>query len=132
MKTLIVEDDETSAKLMSYILAPYGKSDFASNGLEAIKLFSLALNKNEPYDLICLDIMMPEMDGHEVLKNIREIEYGKKIFGQAGVKVIMTSALSDSDNILSAFREQCEGYIIKPVEKAQFIATLKKIGLIKE
>jgi two-component system chemotaxis response regulator CheY len=132
MKTLIVEDDETSAKLMSYILAPYSLCDFAANGLEAIKLFSLSLNKNEPYNLICLDIMMPEMDGHDVLKKIREIEYEKNIYGQAGVKIIMTSALSDSDNILSAFREQCEGYIIKPVEKSEFLATLKKIGIIKE
>ncbi len=132
MKTLIVEDDETSAKLMGYILAPYSTFDYARNGLEAIKLFSMALSKDEPYDLICLDIMMPEMDGHDVLKNIRDIEYGKNIFGHSGVKVIMTSALSDSDNILSAFREQCEGYIIKPVEKEQFLNTLKKIGIIKE
>ena len=50
-----------------------GECDLVNNGSEAIKAFIKAIDKGENYDLITLDIVMPEMDGHEVLKRIRKI-----------------------------------------------------------
>lgn len=131
MKTLIVEDDFVSRRLLQAFLSPYGVCDIAVNGCEALVAFSLAVEENAPYDLICLDIMMPEMDGYEVLKEIRKIEEERGVSGLSGVKIIMTTALSDPKNIMMAFKEQCEDYLIKPVEKMKLINKIQKLGLIK-
>jgi len=132
MKILITEDEFTSRRLLQKLLSAYGECDVASNGREAVEALQIALNEGQPYDLVCLDIMMPEMDGHEALKRIREVEAEKGIVGLDGVKVIMTTALGDSKNIFSAFRAGCEGYIIKPLDKKKLVNELKKLGLIKE
>ena len=131
MKALIIDDDFTCRKLLSKILAEYAECDIAVDGKEGIEAYNSALEENQPYDLICLDIMMPEMNGHETLKKIREIEDKKNLIGSDSVKIIMTTALDDMDNIKSAFREQCEAYIVKPIEKGKLISKLNELGLIK-
>ena len=107
MRTLIVEDDFTCRKIMQHFLAPYGECDIAVDGKEAIQAFNEALKNKTPYDLICLDIMMPELDGHGVLKEVRNIEAQYGISEQNNVKVIMTTALSDSKNFINAYQEKC-------------------------
>ncbi len=132
MKSLIVEDDFTARKLMQIYLKDYGETDIAINGQEAIDAFSLALEKNEPYDLICLDIMMPEVDGMEALEEIRKIEEKNNILGLSGVKIIMTTAKEQSRDIFGAFNAGCEAYIIKPVKKEALEKEMRKLNLIQE
>lgn len=130
MKTLIVEDDLTSRLLLQELLRNFGQSQVAVNGKEAIAAVSLALRANEHYDLICLDIMMPEMDGHQTLKEIRALEEHHGLVAGQGAKVVMTTALRDKDNIIQAFREQCEGYLPKPIDKKGLVACLQQLQLI--
>lgn len=130
MKILIVEDDFVSRRILQQILSPYGVCDIVTNGVEAINAFTLALEEQEPYDLICLDIMMPEMNGQEVLKEIRKIEQEQGVFGLDCVKIVMTTALGDSENIKRAFREQCEAYLVKPIDKKKLLNMLTQLGLI--
>jgi two-component system chemotaxis response regulator CheY len=130
MKCLIVEDDFGSRKLIQRYLEEHGECDSAVNGEEAIEAFYKALMEKEPYDLICLDIMMPITNGHETLTAIRQIESNNGIHGLDGVKVIMMTALDDSKNIFGAFREGCEAYIIKPIEKYKLISEMVNLGLI--
>jgi two-component system chemotaxis response regulator CheY len=132
MKTLIVEDDFASRKLMQKYLSPFGETDVVVDGEEAVDAFKLAMEEEEPYDLICLDIMLPKMDGQKVLKEIRKIEEDRGILGNDGTKVIMTTALGDAKNVLNAFRSQCEGYLQKPISKEHMITQLKELGLIGE
>ena len=132
MKTLIVEDDFASRKLMQKYLAPFGETDVVVDGREAVDAFNLAMEEEEPYDLICLDIMLPKMDGQQVLKEIRKVEEDRGILGSDGTKVIMTTALGDAKNVLNAFRSQCEGYLQKPISKEQMLRQLKELGLIEE
>ncbi len=130
LKILVVEDDFTSRKVLCGMLSPYGDFDVAVNGKEAVRAFSDALDNGERYDLICLDIMMPEMDGQDALKAIREIELQKNISGSESAKIIMTTALSDSKNLMQAFQEQCEAYIIKPIRKEKLLEQLHLLGLV--
>ena len=65
IKTLIVEDDFACRKALQIFLSEYGNCFIAVNGCEAVEAVRQALDEDQPYDLICLDIMMPEMDGHE-------------------------------------------------------------------
>jgi two-component system chemotaxis response regulator CheY len=132
MRTLIAEDDFTSRLLMQKLLAPFGESHVAINGREALEAFKAARNKRRPYDLICLDIMMPEMDGQKVLREIRAIEEGAGVRPGREVKIIMTTALKDAKNVMGAFREQCDGYLVKPMDKAKLLKYLREFGLIEQ
>lgn len=129
MKCLIVEDDFLSRRMLQVYLSDYADCSIACNGREGIEAFVEALESKEPYDLVCLDIMMPAMDGHEVLTHLRRIEADHGIGGLDGAKVIMTTALDDAANILGAFRTGCEAYVVKPIEKAKLIGEMKKLGL---
>lgn len=131
MKSLIVDDDFFSRRILQTILVGYGECHVAVDGKEALFAFKQALAEEAPYDVISLDIMMPEMDGQEVLKTIRQIEKDKNIFGKDAVKIIMTTALDDKDNIKQAFREQCESYLIKPISKSKLIGILKSLELVE-
>ena len=131
MKTLIVEDDFVSRNMLQKFLVPYSDCDVAVNGKEAVEAFRLARDKNEPYDVIFMDIMMPEMDGKEALKKIRELEEDNGISGLDGVKIIMSTALSGSENILGSFKEGCDGYLVKPFDKEKVLEQLEKLDLIK-
>ena len=130
LRILIVEDEFGSRKLLQKFLSPYGVCDLAVDGEEAVEAFKLAMKEEEPYDLICLDIMMPKKDGQTVLKEIREIEESYNIIGLDGVKIIMTTALNDPKNILEAFKSQCEAYIPKPISKQKLLEEMRALQLI--
>jgi len=132
MKVLIAEDDPTSRKILQGFLTPLGECDVAENGRQAIEAFQKALAEERPYDLVCLDIMMPGMDGQSVLREIRRLEEEYEVTGLDGAKIIMTTALTDSKNIMEAFSEQCEAYLIKPIDKAKLMAQLEELGLLQE
>lgn len=131
MRILIVDDEFCARKLLVKILSEYGDCNVAVNGKEAVEACCIALEEGAPYKLICLDIMMPEMDGQQVLKEIRSLEADNGIFGHQGAKIIMTTALDDSLNFLMAFKEQCEAYIVKPIMKAKLLEKLLELNLIK-
>ena len=129
MNILVVEDELTSRELLKVILEPYGTIKTAADGIEALKAFNLALVK-QPYDLICLDIMLPKMDGQQVLKGIRKIEGDKGILGPDAVKIIMISALQDFETVTEAFSSKCTSYITKPIDAEKIVAELKNLELI--
>ncbi|MGL1901768.1 MAG: response regulator [Fibrobacterales bacterium] len=129
MKILIVDDSFVSRKLLKVILASLGDCDFASNGNEAVEAVTLAYSEKTPYDLICLDVMMPEVDGHEALKRIREHEEEIAVDIAHGVKVIMITAMDDEGSIFQAFRSGCEMYILKPIESSKIIEAVQELGL---
>lgn len=134
MNILVIEDDFVSRKYLVAILSQYGTCDVAVDGEEAIEAFKASLESEHPYDLICLDIMLPKMDGQEVLRQIRALEASKGIeLGdkEKSVQVLMTTALDDSKNFMQSLRTGCEGYIPKPIQKERLIKTLREIGLIK-
>ncbi|MDD5935699.1 MAG: response regulator [Clostridiales bacterium] len=130
MKILIAEDDFASRKFMMRFLSKYGEVDVTVDGREAIDAFTMAIESNEPYDLVCLDIMMPTMDGYEALKSIREMEVEKQIPEEKRAKIIMTTALSEGRNVTKAFELGCVAYAGKPIDQQKFENVLKKLELI--
>jgi two-component system, chemotaxis family, chemotaxis protein CheY len=130
MKTLIVEDDFTSRLLLQELLKPYGSSHVAVNGKEAVEAVRLALRQGEPYDLICMDIMMPEMDGQEALKEIRACEDQSGLPLEQQAKIVMTTALGDVKNVMAAYSSLCDGYLTKPIHKDELLKTLIACGLL--
>lgn len=129
MKALIVEDDFTGRMLLQRLLGRYGECHVAVNGTEAMAAFHAAHAEKAPYQLICLDIMMPEMDGHTVLKNIRTFEKETGLQVGEGVKVIMTTALKDSGDVFAAFDSLCDAYLVKPIDKDKLFEYLRTFNL---
>lgn len=128
-KILIAEDDRVSAKLMLRMLEPYGQCDLAANGEEAFELFRTAFEAGNRYSAVFLDIRMPVRDGQETLDTIRDYEAEHGINAADGVKVIMTTALNDSENVLSAHVSGCYAYLVKPISREKLKEVLKSLGL---
>jgi two-component system chemotaxis response regulator CheY len=129
MKTLIVEDDFTSRLVLQKMLQGYGECHVAIHGKEAVQAFQAALQSAEPYDLVCLDIMMPEMDGQEALRHIRDLEKEKNLIGANASKIVMTTALNDMRNVCGAYANLCDAYLVKPIEKTKLQVELSSLGL---
>ena len=131
MKTLIVEDDFTSRLLLQEFLKSYGPTHVAVNGREAVDAVRAALEAGERYSLTCLDIMMPLVDGHEALRQIRSLEDAQGILSTHGAKIIMTTALGNVSNISKAYSALCDAYLVKPIDRKQLLQELSNLGLIK-
>lgn len=129
IKILVVEDEYISRILLTEMLSVYGTCHVATDGKEAVAIIERSFDANEQFDLVCLDIMMPEMDGHEVLQLIRKMEEARNIRGIT--KVIMTTTLNDTKNIVRAFTQGgCEAYLIKPIDRMKLVQHLLALKVI--
>ena len=131
MRILIAEDDLASRKFLSKFLSAFGECDITIDGMEALEAFMMAWEEGKPYDLICLDIMMPELDGVKTLKTIRDIENQKGVEETKRVKIIMTTALNGTESVLNAFEIGCEAYTAKPIDTKKLVEVMKKLDLIQ-
>lgn len=130
MRILIAEDESISRELLSRFLSPYGQCDLVENGTQAVEAFMHAWHEGPKYDLVCLDIMMPEVDGQAALRGIRSMEESEGVLVGNGVKIIMVTALSDKENIFTAFKSLCDAYLVKPIDKAKLLKHLREFRLI--
>ncbi len=130
MRTLIAEDDFTSRLLMQTFLSRYGECHVAINGKEAVEAFRESQRAGTKYDLICMDIMMAEMDGQAAVREIRALEEAKGTLSTNGAKIIMVTALDDVKNVVKSFKLLCDAYLFKPVDTAQLLGHLKTLTLI--
>jgi len=130
MRTLIVEDDFTSRLLLQSFLSRYGDCHIAVNGKEAVAAFSAAQASGQNYNLICMDIMMPEMDGQTAVKEIRALEEAGGTFSTNGVKIIMTTALDDVKNVVQSFRSLCDAYLFKPIDTGKLQEHIRTLKLV--
>ncbi len=131
MKILIVDDNDGCRAVLQAMLATYGDCETAEDGALGVKAFNAALTSNNPFDLIFMDIMMPNMTGRDALRNIRDIEKNNGIDMLSGVKIIMMTVCDDKSNIIGSFSDQCEAYLLKPVSKAKIIETINELTLPK-
>ena len=110
-RILVVDDDP---KLVDFIRTALERADFsvvtAANGLQGEKVF-----RSNPVDLIMLDVMMPQRDGFDMLKDVRAI---------SSVPIIMLTALSDTDNVVRGLELGADDYITKPFELKQVLAEI--------
>lgn len=131
MRCLIAEDDFISRKVLKELLAPYFDVDIAINGAEAVTAFKLSCEDKKPYSLVCMDIMMPNMDGNEALRQIREHEKSLGVPAAAESKVLMTTSLDDPKTVFDAFyRSGATAYIVKPISRVKLLEELRKMKLI--
>jgi len=131
MRTLIVEDVHFLALILQRIIEPYSSADFAHNGAVAIEKYTKAYTKGKAYDLICLDLLLPEMDGFEVLRSLRQFEEECNLPVNERTKVVVISTFNDQKTVAKARAAGCDSYIAKPFRKDRVLRTIEKLGLIK-
>ncbi len=132
MKILVVDDELVSRKKMNLIMNSLGECVAVDCGDNAIAAFQEAMENQSLFDLINLDIFMPEMDGKEVLKRIRQIESERGVPTDKRVKVFMVTIHSDKDTILECVKAGCDDFIIKPFDKSTILKKLMKHGLLED
>lgn len=126
MNILLVEDDMVSKKVLEKLLSKYGTCTFANHGEEALN--DVVKNiEGDYYDLICLDVMMPKLDGISVLNAIRKLETQHEVMP---CKIILITALDELEVVHDAFQQGADAYITKPIHVEKFHDVLIKFGLI--
>ncbi|MDF2820861.1 MAG: histidine kinase [Clostridiales bacterium] len=131
MRILIAEDDMTSRRFLSKFLTKYGECDVVVDGMEALDAYLIAVKENNPYDLVCLDIMMPKVDGVKVLKAIRDFEKQRGLAQEERAKIMMITALADTEYVHKAFEYGCEAYAAKPIDTEKLVEVMYTLGVIK-
>ena len=130
LRILIVEDDFISRFTLSEMLADFGQCDVAVDGQEAVEAFQTRLEQDRPYRLVCLDIMMPGMTGHEAILEMRALEAQHDIHGLNRSRIVMTTALGDKSNVFLAFSQECDAYLVKPLARQVLVAQMKQLQVI--
>jgi two-component system chemotaxis response regulator CheY len=129
MRSLVAEDDVTNRKLLQALLSRYGECDIAVHGKEAVSAVRLARENGQSYDLVCMDLRMPQMDGQEAIREIRKQE---AIAGVTkAVKIIVTTVHTDMEDVTEALLGRCNAYLVKPIDAAKLRKELRNLGLIQ-
>jgi two-component system chemotaxis response regulator CheY len=129
MRILIVEDDPVSSLILAKCLQSVGETQTAVDGEAGLEAFRAAFIDGHPFELVCLDIMMPKLQGQTVLREIRALEAEHSVVPGMETKIIMTTALSDKENLVEAI-PRCDAYLTKPIDRAALMFYVKKFGFL--
>jgi len=130
LRILLVEDDFACRLLLQTFLSRYGQCHIAVNGEEAVDAFRIALDCGQPYDLICMDIMMPVMDGREAVRQVRALEESQGILSTFGARIFMTTTVQEIKEVFLCFKELCDAYLMKPLDLGQLLDQMKFFRLL--
>jgi two-component system chemotaxis response regulator CheY len=129
MRILIAEDDESSARYMEGLMGRLGECLVTSDGEQAVAAFAAALDEGRPFQVVCLDIMMPVKNGQEALQEIRKLEQARGIKSDSEAKVVMTTALGDVRSVMGAYKDGATAYVTKPILPQHMFETLRNLGI---
>ena len=130
MRFLVVDDDYVSRTKLKALLFAYGDGDAVPSGDIALRMFQIGHDEKVPYDLITMDIDMPGLKGQDVVKKIWQWEESREIYMTDQVKILTVTVKNDSENIISSFKEGCDGFLIKPATPEKLRQALAKMSIV--
>lgn len=111
-RILVVDDDQAIAEILGIVLRAEGfEPSFCADGAQAMDAF----HKTQP-DLVLLDLMLPGRDGIEICRSIRQ---------ESGVPIVMLTARSDSQDVVTGLESGADDYIVKPIKNKELIARIR-------
>ena len=121
-KILVIDDDVAITELMNMLLKTHGFEVFTTNsGVEGVKLVEEhrpSLRSREHFDLLILDLMMPDMDGWQVCKAVRSFN---------NVPILILSAINDPSMVASVLDAGADDFLVKPVPSSVLVAHIRKM-----
>ncbi len=132
MRTLIVEDECTCARVLVRATEQFGDVTVVDSAEAGFVEFERAFQTDNPFDLLCLDVNLPGLDGIELLDEVRRVEEENGIVGADGVKVVMTTGEDNTETFVDAAEAGCTSYLIKPVDPKKLLSELRRLKLITE
>lgn len=131
MRALIVDDDFYSRIVLHDMLRAVAECHIAVNGEEAVGAFKQALENGRAYDLVCMDLVMPEMDGQQALREMRALEDEMGVESGSRSVVFVVSMVEDNRETNEAFfLGGADSFLVKPIEEARLMAELRENGLL--
>lgn len=127
-RCLVVDDDLGTLKVLEKNLAPFFSCQLESQPETAFEKFKLALENGKPFDLVCLDVKMPRVDGIELLQAFRELESGLAKVGDDATPVFMVSGVTEIDEVCNSLSSGCTVYLTKPIDSSKLENHVKRLG----
>ncbi|MDD5456828.1 MAG: response regulator [Candidatus Margulisbacteria bacterium] len=126
MRIMIVDDELVCRKKLCKILENEGKVEEFIEGQSALDAFEKALDENNPFRLVTMDMHMPGLLGLEVLNRMRQIEANRNIDRKNAAIIVMVTTDEERENILNAISYNVNDYIAKPFNKEFILSRLKE------
>ncbi|BBO84396.1 response regulator [Desulfosarcina ovata] len=123
MRILLIDDEPIALTKLGIMLAKVGTCDKATSGIDATEHFVKAIAENQPYDLVAIDIELPDITGLDLLNRFCQLE-GQNSTPPA--KKIMVTAHSKVDYVVKA-REQCDAFLVKPIRRETLLAKVAEL-----
>lgn len=127
MRSLVIDDEFVALSKLVSLLAPLGPADAVTSGQQAMAMFRKALEGGRPYDLVTIDIEMPDINGIVLLGRLQWEEQARH--GPPAKKVMVTATSSPS-RVKAAAAGKCDAYLVKPVLREVLMKKLANMGLI--
>lgn len=123
MRILLIDDEPVALTKLELMLTNVGVCDTAASGIEATEHFVKAISDNQPYDLVTIDIELPDITGIDLLDRFCRLERKNDM---PPAKKIMVTAHSKMDYVVQA-RNKCDAFVVKPLRKATLLAKIDEL-----
>lgn len=124
-RILIVDDEAIGRTVMEDIFGRYGQTLSVSTGTDAIRLYEKAASVGKGFNLVLLDISLEDMNGLDLLKQLKAFDAAQKT---KGATIIMVTAHSERELVLGCIQSGCRAYFIKPLKQEAVDKKMAELG----
>jgi two-component system chemotaxis response regulator CheY len=125
MRVLTIEDDPTAQMVLKNILCKFADVTESANGEEGLQTFCAALKDGNGFDLVCLDIGLPDVQGNDLLRMLRKTEAENP--AKPSVVLVMTAS-HEIQIVQKMITLGADGYFVKPVNRVKLVVRLRELG----
>ena len=131
MRFLIIDDDYDVIECLEHITSLCGDVERANNGIEGLLKVEAAFNANLMFNVVLLDVVLPELDGFTIIKHIRYLEETNNIPIEQECKIVVITERYDEPTVLEAVNIGATGIIKKPIQRDEVLANIKRLRITK-
>lgn len=129
MRILVVDDEFVSREKLTALLSPYGECDAAPDGQTALKMIADAYREYRPYELVTMDLNMPDISGHVAVQEMRNWEHANQQYSNGfAAHVLIITATREIREVMESFDKGAESYIVKPVNPENVAEAIMQIN----
>ena len=128
MKILILDDEIAALTKMKALFSAYGECTMTTSADQALRLFENALQSDAPFELVTIDIHLSQASGLDILESMSKLEVQSN--ASKSLKMMVTASGTKA-NLVKAYTNGCDGFLVKPVKRDVLEEKLRSLGLVK-